>query len=468
MSVTSGFYNSVSGDRKYDAVQISSMFDGLINDGVFDNYGSGFSVSAIGGMSVSIGTGRAWFNHTWTLNDSSLILTLDDSEVTLDRIDAVVLDVDSRDTVRNNSIIIVKGTPASEPKYPEMIKSADHNQYPLAYIPVQAGLSELNDAGILSCVGTTKCPYVTASFYDAATTDKEGLMSSSDKKKLDGIAAGANKYTLPTASSSTLGGVKTSSTVTSSSGYTACPIISGVPYYKDTNTTYSTATSSANGLMSSSDKKKLDGIVTYSTATSSANGLMSSSDKKKLDGIAAGANKYTLPTASSSTLGGVKTSSTVTSSSGYTACPIISGVPYYKDTNTTYSTATSSANGLMSSSDKKKLDGIYSGATPVTIRTGIVPKYGATNDTISLSYLSGRTKALVMIYKDGTISNVNNTAFGSLHLTGISNSMRASSSAINGGSNTGCTVAISKAGVITLKPTSGATASQRYIVIYYN
>lgn len=46
---------------------------------------------------------------------------------------------------------------------------------------------------------------------------------------------------------------------------------------------------------------------------------------------------YTLPTANGSTLGGVKTTSTVTSNSGYTACPIINGVPYYKDTNTTYS-----------------------------------------------------------------------------------------------------------------------------------
>lgn len=45
---------------------------------------------------------------------------------------------------------------------------------------------------------------------------------------------------------------------------------------------------------------------------------------------------YTLP-AAGSTLGGVKTTSTVTSASGYTACPIIGGVPYYKDTNTTYS-----------------------------------------------------------------------------------------------------------------------------------
>lgn len=45
---------------------------------------------------------------------------------------------------------------------------------------------------------------------------------------------------------------------------------------------------------------------------------------------------YSLPTAGS-TLGGVKTTSTVTNASGYTACPIIGGVPYYKDTNTTYS-----------------------------------------------------------------------------------------------------------------------------------
>lgn len=79
--------------------------------------------------------------------------------------------------------------------------------------------------------------------------------TAADKKKLDGIAAGANNYTLPTASGTTLGGVKTTSTVTSASGYTPAPIIDGVPYYKDTNTTYNPATQSANGLMTAADKK---------------------------------------------------------------------------------------------------------------------------------------------------------------------------------------------------------------------
>lgn len=76
--------------------------------------------------------------------------------------------------------------------------------------------------------------------------------------------------------------------------------------------------------------------TTYGTATTSANGLMTSAMVSKLNGIAEGANKYTLPTAAKDVLGGVKTSSTVTSASGYTACPIIAGIPYYKDTNTTY------------------------------------------------------------------------------------------------------------------------------------
>ena len=59
-----------------------------------------------------------------------------------------------------------------------------------------------------------------------------------------------------------------------------------------------------------------DTNTTYGVASSSANGLMSATDKAKLDGIASGANKYTLPTASSSTLGGVKTGANITNSSG--------------------------------------------------------------------------------------------------------------------------------------------------------
>lgn len=58
--------------------------------------------------------------------------------------------------------------------------------------------------------------------------------------------------------------------------------------------------------------------TTYSAATTSAAGLMSAADKIKLNGIAENANNYTytLPTASSSTLGGVKIGTGIAISSG--------------------------------------------------------------------------------------------------------------------------------------------------------
>lgn len=89
MSVTCGFYNSLNGDRKYDAMQISSVFDGLIIDGVFASIGTAFAVKAAGGLTLNIGIGKAWFNHSWTLNDAVLPWKLPNPRYCLDRIDAV-------------------------------------------------------------------------------------------------------------------------------------------------------------------------------------------------------------------------------------------------------------------------------------------------------------------------------------------------------------------------------------------
>ena len=43
MSVSSGFFNSLNGDRKYNAAQMSAIFDGLIIDGVFASIGTAFA-----------------------------------------------------------------------------------------------------------------------------------------------------------------------------------------------------------------------------------------------------------------------------------------------------------------------------------------------------------------------------------------------------------------------------------------
>lgn len=161
MSVTYGFYDSLNGDRKYNAKQISELFDGLIRDGVFMSIGDAFVVSVGGGMNITVGTGRAWFNHTWTYNDAPLILQVDQSEIALNRIDTVVLEVNSNIDVRANTIKIVKGVPSSEPVATELVRNEFVNQYPLAYIYVSAGVTEITAANITNTVGTSDCPFVT-------------------------------------------------------------------------------------------------------------------------------------------------------------------------------------------------------------------------------------------------------------------------------------------------------------------
>lgn len=161
MALTSGFFNSKNHDRLYDATQISTLFEGLINDGVYQGVGNIFKVSASNGMHVTVDTGRAWFNNTWTRNDALIVLTVPTAEQVLKRIDAVVIEVNSLETVRNNTIKIVKGTPASNPSKPSLTKNDDVHQYPLAYITVDPNVTAITQQKIQNAVGTSACPFVT-------------------------------------------------------------------------------------------------------------------------------------------------------------------------------------------------------------------------------------------------------------------------------------------------------------------
>lgn len=161
MALTYGFYNSVAGDRSYNATQMSSLFDGIINDGVFMSIGDALVVSAASDMNVNVGIGRAWFNHTWTNNDAALSLTVEQAELVLNRIDTVVLEVNAGDDVRANSLKIIKGTPGSSPVAPTLSSSYPIYQHPLADIYVGAGVTSIVTANITNRVGTSDCPFIT-------------------------------------------------------------------------------------------------------------------------------------------------------------------------------------------------------------------------------------------------------------------------------------------------------------------
>ena len=139
-SVTCGFYNSI-GDRKYDAIQMSELFDGIINDGIFASIGTGFVVKADTGNIVNVGIGKAWFNHTWTKND--------------------VIEVNSSIEVRDNFIKPIKGTPSSTPVTPTLSKNGNLYQYPLCYIYRKAGSTEIKQTDITNTVGSEETPFIT-------------------------------------------------------------------------------------------------------------------------------------------------------------------------------------------------------------------------------------------------------------------------------------------------------------------
>lgn len=165
MSVTFGFYNAINGDRRYDAIEMARIFDGIIRDGVYQHLGDALQVVQGEGMSVIVKTGRAWFNHTWTLNDALLPLEIEPSELIATRIDAVVIDVNAKVTARENAIKVIKGPVSSQgsAQRPTLIQDdgEEHWQYPLCYITIPPESIQVSQTNMVNMIGTSNCPYVT-------------------------------------------------------------------------------------------------------------------------------------------------------------------------------------------------------------------------------------------------------------------------------------------------------------------
>lgn len=162
MALTYGFYNSMNHDRVYDARQFAKIFDGIISDGIYATIGDCFVVKALSGNTVTVGTGRAWFNGTWTLNDSLYPIEMPLSSTATNRTDAVVLEINTTDRVRANSFRVIEGDLNSAAPWPTMDSGEDGVYwYPLCYIYRGANTTEITQSNITSRIGFTSTPFVT-------------------------------------------------------------------------------------------------------------------------------------------------------------------------------------------------------------------------------------------------------------------------------------------------------------------
>ena len=172
---------------------------------------------------------------------------------------------------------------------------------------------------------------------DVATGEANGLMSSGDKEKLDGIEAGANKYTHPT-------------------NHAATMITEDIDHK----------------FVSEAQIAAWNAKADTTVVTTEANGLMLAADKTKLDGIEAGANNYVHPTNHAATM--------ITEDETHRFVTDTEKSTWNNKADKTV--ASTSEDGLMSAADKTKLDGLDEYVKYSELSTHEFPELQTTSKTI--------------------------------------------------------------------------------------
>ncbi len=163
--------------------------------------------------------------------------------------------------------------------------------------------------------------------------------------------------------------VKNGSTVTSASGYTACPIVSGVPYYKDTNTTYANmkaATASAAG----------------------AAGLVPAPAAGKQTSFLRGDGTWVVPTNTTYGLASTSANGLLRQLNGSTSNFMRGDGTWATPPNTTYAVANESTNGLMAAADKKTMNRLIGVNTVTTLASLPISKRSITATLSAATTLS--------------------------------------------------------------------------------
>lgn len=157
--LTYGFFNSVNGDRVYNAETIGNMFKGLISDGIYKSVGDSFVVQPSSGLTLSVGSGRAVVSERWVENDAAITIALNAAHVTLNRYTAIVLRRDL--TNRQITLEMIDGTPAASPAKPSIVRTDTLYDICLAYVYVGAGANTITSADIEDARGDVDvCGYV--------------------------------------------------------------------------------------------------------------------------------------------------------------------------------------------------------------------------------------------------------------------------------------------------------------------
>lgn len=139
----SGFFNSNSGDRIYDATDFAAYFGDLVSNGIFYRTAENLKVSAATGMNIAIQPGSAWINGYHYQNTTLLELPIATANGVNPRIDRVVLQWSN--VGREIKLAVKTGTPAPVPAAPDLNKTADIYELGIADITIPKGVVSTSD-----------------------------------------------------------------------------------------------------------------------------------------------------------------------------------------------------------------------------------------------------------------------------------------------------------------------------------
>lgn len=170
MTLKYGFFNSVNGDRTYQADDFNYLIKNIVSNGVFMQIGSNLQVAANGSMSVNVYDGAALLDWHYFYSDAPFSLKIDDSEATLDRMDRVVVRL-SR-TNRRIEFAVLKGTPATNPVAPSVTRSSEIYELGLATVLVRKRASAINGRDVTDTRLDSRVCGVVAAIVDHIDTSK--------------------------------------------------------------------------------------------------------------------------------------------------------------------------------------------------------------------------------------------------------------------------------------------------------
>lgn len=162
-------FNSVNGDRRMKAEDFREIFIPFFDNGVFPNPSSKLQVIENAGMNVIIQEGKAFIQGAIYINTGDLVLTLDHADGVLNRIDRIVLRMDTLE--RKITCKVKKGAYASSPVPPSLQRDPDAFEICLAEILVSKGVIDIKQSMITDTrLNTQICGIVTGLVKEIDTT----------------------------------------------------------------------------------------------------------------------------------------------------------------------------------------------------------------------------------------------------------------------------------------------------------